>query len=103
MGANKHLYVQKLKQLFANLAMDNEDCFTLDTFEKNMNDERMEAYFQSLDIKISDAWTLFRLLDQSNDHVIDMNKFIEGCLQLRGPATAVDIRNLASEIHWFAK
>lgn len=101
--ANKEMYVTKLKSLFASLTEDAENRITLDTFEKSINNERIQAYFHSLDIKISDAWTLFRLLDEHNENAIDMTKFIEGCLQLRGPATAIDIKKLAHEIHWFDK
>merc|ERR1712012_490546 len=98
--ANKHFYVAKLKLLFASLAEDIEDGLTLDIFEKNMHDARVEAYFHSLDIKIWDAWTLFRLLDEHGNRVIDMNQFIEGCLQLKGPATAIGLKKISSEIKW---
>merc|ERR1712039_783280 len=74
-----------------------------DTFERHLSERRMQAYFQSLDIKASDAWTLFKLLDESNDHVIDLDQFIEGCLHLKGPATAIDLKSLATEFHWFAE
>merc|ERR1712060_944929 len=74
-----------------------------DTFEKHMRERRMQAYFQSLDIKVSDAWTLFKLLDKRNEHVIDLNQFVEGCLQLKGPATSIEIESLATEFHWFAE
>merc|ERR1712060_1456 len=88
--------------IFGSLTDDNEDSITLDTFAKHMSDKRMQAYFQSLDIKVSDAWTLFKLLDKSHDHAIDLDQFIEGCLQLKGPATAIDLKSLATEFHWFA-
>merc|ERR1711920_192601 len=81
--ANKNVYVQKLRTVFANITDDDEDRITLDTFERHMNEKRMQDYFQSLDIKVADAWTLFKLIDESNDHVIDLDQFIEGCLQLK--------------------
>jgi hypothetical protein len=93
----------KLEMMFANLTEDNEDWITLNAFEKHMNERRMKAYFHSLDIKVSDAWTLFKLLDQDHAHAIDLDQFVEGCLQLKGPATAINIKTLETEFHWFAE
>merc|ERR1712060_985441 len=101
--AYKDVYVEKLKLIFANLLDNDEECITLDTFEKHMREKRMQAYFHSLDIKVSDAWTMFKLLDKRSDHIIDLNQFIEGCLQLKGSATAIEIESLATEFHWFAE
>merc|ERR1711920_828860 len=50
--ANKDVYVEKLRKIFGSLTDDNEDSITLDTFAKHMSDKRMQAYFQSLDIKV---------------------------------------------------
>merc|ERR1712073_140756 len=76
---------------------------TLEMFEKNMNDERVEAFFHALDIKIYDAWTLFRLLGEDTSQPIDLDVFIGGCLQLKGPATAINLQELAKEVHWIGK
>lgn len=106
--ANKSLYVHKLKQLFRTFDTEStaEDIFTLATFEQNMKNERIKAYFHSLDIKIADARKLFyRLLedDDSGNVAVDMDSFIEGCLELKGPATTMDLRDLSCEVRWLAR
>lgn len=101
--ANKTYYIRKLKMLFESLIEDIEDGITLRSFEETMNDEHVVAYFHALDIKIFDAWTLFKLLDEDNDNIIDLDMFIEGCLHLKGPASAINLQDLACEVHWFAK
>jgi len=99
---NKSFYVKKLKALFADIAGDDE-MLAVDTFEQNINDEHMQAFFQTLGIKVSDAFTLFKLLDRSEEHCIDLERFVEGCLSLKGNASAMGLGNLAHEVRWLTQ
>lgn len=98
--ANKHFYVSKFREIFSRLSNDG-DSIALDTFEENLSDERLLAFLSSLGIKVADAWTLFKLLEKGEDHCIDLEQFVEGCLRLHGDATAIGMHSLEHEIRWF--
>merc|ERR1712039_880168 len=57
----------------------------------------MQAYFESIDLDVADAWTLFKLLDSEGVGCISIEAFITGCLNLRGQAKAVHIAKLMHE------
>ena len=63
----------------------------LTDLEKNLDDEAVKAFFESLEIGAVDAWTLFLSLDVDGDNLISIDEFMERCVQLRGPARSVDL------------
>ena len=53
---------------------------------------------QALDIDVKQTWKLFKVLDSANSGVISLQDFVEGCLQMKGSATRVDVESLKWEI-----
>ena len=43
----------------------------------------------SLGISTDDIWTLFLLIDVDDNGVVDIEEFVAGCMQLRGPAQSL--------------
>ena len=56
-----------------------------------MQDERVKAYFKSLDLDTSEARALFVLLDLEETDEVPIEKFIEGCMRMRGDAKSIDV------------
>merc|ERR1719329_1584440 len=69
----------------------------MEGFERILNDERMQAYFRVLDLNITDAKDLFRILDADKDGTIDIEEFTTGCQKLRGGAKNIDVATLMQE------
>merc|ERR1712050_375720 len=88
-------------KLFASIAVndcDTDDSYiVLDILQDHMQDDRFQAYFASLDIETNDAWTLFKLLDNDETGHIDIEEFVEGCLQLKGTAKAIHVAKLSHD------
>jgi len=99
----KETYIKKLQRIFDEIDANHTGSITLQEFEGVMRGRRgndMVAIFESLDITIESAWHLFRLLDTSGDHLIQLDDFIEGCLRLQGTAKTVDLHMLRYESRW---
>eukprot|EP00415_Alexandrium_ostenfeldii_P001208 UN1208 len=90
----------RLQEIFEDLDMDSSGGLTIDEFEQSLDDERLKAYFASMDLDISEAWNLFKLLDTDGSHIIDIREFVEGCFRLRGSAKSIDIAMLTYESRW---
>jgi len=71
-------------------------------FKKSLTDKTMVAFFKTLDIEVSDAWTLFKLLDSDDSGEVDVEKFVDGCLDLKGDAKAIQLAQLRSEFNWLS-
>jgi len=68
-----------------------------DEFDHYLDTPQMKAYFKSVDLDISEAKHLFKLLDVGDTGTIHAEDFIMGCLRLRGDAKAIDLATLMSE------
>eukprot|EP00930_Biecheleria_cincta_P001842 TRINITY_DN102933_c0_g1_i1.p1 TRINITY_DN102933_c0_g1~~TRINITY_DN102933_c0_g1_i1.p1 ORF type:complete len:634 (-),score=96.61 TRINITY_DN102933_c0_g1_i1:233-2134(-) len=91
-------YLKQFRLIFKELDQDDSDQVTQDELEsKFREDPRLLAYFDSLGINAADAWTLFKLLDIDYSGCIDIDEFAAGCLNLRGPAKAVQIAKMSYE------
>jgi len=81
--------------LFRLMDKDGSGTITIKEFEKGFQVETTSALFEALGLKAEDAWTLFRSLDKDGDHRIGESEFVQGCINIRGPARQVDLRRQA--------
>lgn len=86
-----------MQKVFRELDEDNSGCLTAEEFEKHIEDEKIAAYLSTLEIEISEARTLFKLLDTEKSGVVDLQDFVSGCLRMRGGASGLDIAVLKSQ------
>jgi len=98
--AAKADFVKRLTDLFALIDEDNLGKITLGSFQQSLSNEAVQGFFASMDLTISDGWEFFKLLDQSGDHIIPIEEFVGGCLNLRGAAGKMDVASLRYEVKW---
>lgn len=98
--AEKSGYVKHVNVLFNELDSNGDGQISLPEFESHLQDSRMRAFLHSLDIDISDAWTLFKLLDVDGGGYVDVSEFIEGCLRMKGTAKSVHVAQIMYENKW---
>merc|ERR1712032_1141765 len=72
--------------------------FTSEEFKMRISDERVAAYMSSLKLDVSDATSLFTLLDYDASNEISIDEFVEGCLRLQGEATNLDAKIMQYEV-----
>lgn len=96
----KERYIKLVQALFEEMDESNDGSITFDEFEVHLNDERMKAFFKTIDIDFSDAWTLFKLLDADGEGSVEVQEFVDGCLSMRGSAKGIQIGKVMYEIKW---
>lgn len=92
--ANRRMYCGKIRQLFADIDLDGSGTINVNEFEMHLKNEKVKAYFASLELDIEDAWALFKLLDTDDSNVIDLEEFLMGCMRLKGSAKAIEVAKL---------
>lgn len=101
--AARSMYKDQLESLFQDMDFMKTGSLTLCDFEEALKNRSIQDFFQSLEIDITDAWTIFKLLDQQGSQEVDLEEFVVGCLRLRGAATSVDLAKLMYDVDWLIK
>jgi len=83
-----------MRNLMSKVDTDGSGMLSWDTFQYLMSDGKMQRNFRALELDIGEAKGLFNLLDIEGKGMISAEEFVTCCLQLRGPAKAIDVATL---------
>eukprot|EP00411_Alexandrium_monilatum_P108318 CAMPEP_0175792938 /NCGR_PEP_ID=MMETSP0097-20121207/83214_1 /TAXON_ID=311494 /ORGANISM="Alexandrium monilatum, Strain CCMP3105" /LENGTH=406 /DNA_ID=CAMNT_0017104121 /DNA_START=1 /DNA_END=1221 /DNA_ORIENTATION=+ len=90
-------YMRDMMRLFGEIDANGSGKISRGEFHNHLRDERALAYFEALKLDISDANTLFDLLDVDKSGEIDIEEFLSGCQRLKGESRALDLAVLRGE------
>eukprot|EP00931_Biecheleriopsis_adriatica_P063991 TRINITY_DN38864_c0_g1_i1.p1 TRINITY_DN38864_c0_g1~~TRINITY_DN38864_c0_g1_i1.p1 ORF type:complete len:795 (+),score=166.88 TRINITY_DN38864_c0_g1_i1:107-2491(+) len=90
--------VSRLREVVAAMELGEESRMTWEQFESQLNNPTIDAYFKSLDLSLSEAMSLFMLLDVDDEGSIDKDEFVAGCCRIHGYAKAVDLTALMCQV-----
>merc|ERR1719487_2084336 len=89
--------------LFCEMDVDGSGCITVDEFERRLQEERVMAYFNAMKLDVSDARTLFSLLDHDNSCEVEIKEFLAGCYKLQGESRSLDMKIMQMEVRYLAE
>lgn len=84
-------YASDIKEFFRQADADSSGQLSWEEFRIHLDDDRVKAYFQTLDLDIRQAHILFKLLDCNDNGEVGIEEFLDGCLRLRGQAKSLDL------------
>eukprot|EP00746_Dinoflagellata_sp_MGD_P018472 gnl/MRDRNA2_/MRDRNA2_142840_c0_seq1.p1 gnl/MRDRNA2_/MRDRNA2_142840_c0~~gnl/MRDRNA2_/MRDRNA2_142840_c0_seq1.p1 ORF type:complete len:683 (-),score=135.04 gnl/MRDRNA2_/MRDRNA2_142840_c0_seq1:11-1945(-) len=90
-------YMRGILRLFKEADTDKSGTLTWEKLEAHLEDDRVKAFFRSLELDISEARGLFMLLDLNDNGVVNADEFVTGCLRLKGSAKSIDVATLLYE------
>eukprot|EP00930_Biecheleria_cincta_P071484 TRINITY_DN58994_c0_g1_i1.p1 TRINITY_DN58994_c0_g1~~TRINITY_DN58994_c0_g1_i1.p1 ORF type:complete len:696 (+),score=132.23 TRINITY_DN58994_c0_g1_i1:144-2231(+) len=86
-------YSRNIKKFFAEADHDRSGHLTWDEFEAYLENDEVKAYFQTLELDVSEAHVLFKLL-AGDDEEVSIEEFCDGCMRLKGKARSIDVNLL---------
>lgn len=97
--ANKENYVKDLTALFKEIGHGHSKTPTLtfEEFETRFDDEKVQNYFEMLELQPENAMALFKLLDSDGSRVVQIDDFVDGCMRLKGHAKSIDVASVRYE------
>jgi len=98
----KKLYLDSMRAIFEEMDNDNSGCVSGKEFSERLNDERVIAYFNSLKLDISDALTVFKLLDSDHSGEVEIDEFLEGCYRLQGDSRSLDMKIMQYQVKFLS-
>jgi len=86
--------VQEFRKLCRSVDTDRSGAISYNEFLESMSNELMVSYMASVGLEVHDVELFFKSVAgcQSLDEEIEIEKFVEGCLAMKGSATALDMR-----------
>lgn len=91
----KHSYIKLIKRLFASLDADGRGNITRDDFIVGLENPQMIAFLNRIGIDEIDAIDFFDFMSpKSGQEGIDIDKFVVGCMKLKGNARSMDLQGL---------
>jgi len=94
---NKNSIIKEIVDLFHEADTDCSGTLSWEEFEEYIQDERIKAFFMALELDMSAAQRVFNLIDSSGDGQLDIEEFVQGCIDLRGSSKKVDIAILEKD------
>jgi len=94
---NKESIIKEMVDLFHEADRDCSGTLSWEEFEDYIQDERIRAFFMALELDMTSARRIFELIDTSRDGQLDIQEFVQGCIDLRGSAKKVDMSILSKE------
>eukprot|EP00404_Azadinium_spinosum_P036144 CAMPEP_0180643636 /NCGR_PEP_ID=MMETSP1037_2-20121125/47933_1 /TAXON_ID=632150 /ORGANISM="Azadinium spinosum, Strain 3D9" /LENGTH=119 /DNA_ID=CAMNT_0022667183 /DNA_START=383 /DNA_END=742 /DNA_ORIENTATION=+ len=98
----KDSLVKDIVEAFQEADEDLSGTLSLKEFQSYLSDEKVKMYFMSLDIDVTSAEKVFKLLDKTEWGEVQLEAFVEGCLEYRGSAKMIDFALLWREHHELA-
>lgn len=90
-------YTQKIRAFFEEADKDKSGMLSWAEFRDHLKVPKVQAYFQALELDVSQAHVVFKLLDRDGSNEVSVDEFIAGCLRLKGEAKALEVNMLLWE------
>jgi len=87
--------IAALRDVFQEVSKEQRDTLRLEDLEDALHEDKLGAFMQSLGISTDDIWTLFLLIDVDANGTVDIEEFVSGCMQLRGPAQSLQVAKMS--------
>lgn len=91
-------FVEQLLELFHVLDVEHTGEVDWPKFNEALQDDRVRAYFSSLELEPTHVRLIFNLLDEKGTGKITINDLVMGMVRLKGEAKAIDARIIQREL-----
>lgn len=86
-----------LIEVFQDIDETHYNQVSIEDLEEAFSQNKLSTFMESLGISTDDVWGLFLLLDADGNGAVDLDEFVNGCMQLRGPAKSLQIAKMSFE------
>jgi len=98
----QEMYSRQLGEVFMVIDQDGSGDISMEEFEFGIMNPKVQTFFESMELRIQEARMLFHLLQSGQGNSIEIEAFVDGCLQLRGNARSFDVALLRFECRYLS-
>lgn len=91
---------RELMKLFEEIDVDQTGEISTPEFLAQLERQEVNAIINTLGIEAKEVVEVFSLLDRANDGTVEINKFVMGCMRLKGKASSRHRRRASTCTRW---
>eukprot|EP00439_Symbiodinium_sp_Y106_P083337 s1205_g23.t1 len=90
--------VNDLQNLFHDIVGNHEDNeVSIRDFKAALSSPKFAGFLESMSISTEDVGVLFTFMDTDRSGLVDLDEFVNGCLNLHGPAKSLQLARMSFE------
>merc|ERR1719410_1074886 len=86
-----------MRTLLKEADMDGSGTISWEEFQLYLHDPRLLEFFKAIEIDVTEARGLFKLLDYDESDAVPIDEFVTSCFRLKNNAKAIDLTTLMYE------
>merc|ERR1712228_848230 len=90
-------FANQLKSVLRAVDKDDNGTISKQELMEHLTSDETDAYLKTLDVTVSDAQGVFKLLDVKGTGEVDIDEFVLSLMRFQGGARAVDVATLLYE------
>merc|ERR1712019_305119 len=100
-------FANQLKNILRSVDKDGTGTISKEEMLEHLTSDEIDAYLKTLDVTVSDAQGVFKLLDVTGTGEVNIDEFVLSLMRFQGSARAVDVATLLyegkrNEVRWHA-
>jgi len=94
---SKDSYMTLMKTVLQEADNDESGTVSWGEFQKYLDDPRMKEFFKAIELDVTEARGLYKLLDVDESDEVPIEEFVTGCFRLKGAGKSLDLASLMHE------
>merc|ERR1712084_34353 len=90
-------FANQLKNILRSVDKDGTGTISREEMMEHLTSDETDAYLKTLDVTVSDAQGVFKLLDVTGSGEVSIDEFVLSLMRFQGSARAVDVATLLYE------
>jgi len=93
----KDSYMTLIMEVLTEADNDTSGTINWKEFQRYLEDPRMKDFFKAIELDVTEARGLFKLLDVDESDEVPIDEFVTGCFRLKGASKGLDLASLMHE------
>jgi len=93
----KDSYMSQIKSLLEEADVDDSGTISWKEFQAKLEDAHFQEFLKNIELDVTEARGLFKLLDMDESDEVPIDEFVTGCFRLKGSGKSLDLASIMHE------
>merc|ERR1719195_1078142 len=87
----------QIKSVLEEADSDRSGTISWEEFQVKLEDEHVQEFLKNIELDVTEARGLFKLLDMDESDEVPIDEFVTGCFRLKGSGKSLDLASIMHE------